>query len=80
MSHNFEAVVQFKGYADKRDLLFIYKVNDRRGNPDKPSCVFKTSSTKAKTASNMDKDGQHFMKKDFLDGKRKGFRGVITLS
>ena len=63
--HNFEAVVSFKEYSDKRDLLYIYKVNDRRGNPDKSSFVFKTSSTKAKIALTMDKDGQDFMKNEF---------------
>ena len=35
--HNFEAVVSFKEYSDKRNLLYIFKVNDRRGNPDKSS-------------------------------------------
>ena len=35
--HNFEALVSFKEYSDKGDLLYIYKVNDTRGNPDKPS-------------------------------------------
>ena len=80
--HNFEAVVSFKEYSDKRDLLYIYKVNDRRGNPDKPSFVFKTSSTKAKIALSMDKDGQDFMKNEFcfFDGKRKRCRGFTTLT
>ena len=63
--HNFEAVLSFKEHSDKRDLLYIYKVNDRRGNPDIPSFVFKTSSTKAKIALIMDKDGQDFMKNKF---------------
>ena len=60
--HSFDAVVSFKEYSDKHDLLYIFKVNDRRGNPDKPSFVFKTSSTKAKIALSMDKDEQNFMK------------------
>ena len=72
--HNFEAVVSFKEYSDKRDLLYIYKVNDRRGNPDKPSFVFKTSSTKAKIALSMDKDRQDFMNNEFC------CRGFITLT
>lgn len=80
--HNFEAVVSFKEYPDKRDLLYTYKVNDRRGNPDKPSFVFKTSSTKGKIALSMDKDRQDFMNNEFcfLDGKRKRCRGFITLT
>ena len=63
--HNFEAVVSFKEYPYKRGLLYIYKVNDRRGNPNKSSFVFKTSSTRAKIALTMDKDGQDFMKNEF---------------
>ena len=38
---NFGAVVSFKEYSHKRDLLYIYKVNDRRGSLDNPSFVFK---------------------------------------
>ena len=30
---NFEAVVTFKQYCDKKDKLLVYKVNDSRGNP-----------------------------------------------
>ena len=52
---DFEVVVSFKTYSDKRDLLFIHKLNDRRGNPNKPSFVFKTSSTKAKIALSKNK-------------------------
>ena len=35
--HNFEAVVSFKEYCDKKDPFCIYKINDRRGNQDQPS-------------------------------------------
>lgn len=42
--HNFEAVVNFKEYCDKKDTFYIYKVNDRRGNPGQPSFVFKTAT------------------------------------
>lgn len=41
--YNFEVVVLFKEYFDKWDLLYIYKVNDRRGNFDKFFFVFKIS-------------------------------------
>lgn len=77
---NFEAVVSFKECWDKRDLLYIYKVNDRRGNPHKPSFVFKTSSTKARIALCVDKDGKDFLNNEFcfFDGKRKRCRGFIT--
>ena len=40
VGHNFEAVVTFKQYCDQKDKFFTYKVNDKRGNPDKPSFVF----------------------------------------
>ena len=38
--HNFEAVVSFKEYYDKQDQLYIYKINDRRGDPDQLSFFF----------------------------------------
>ncbi|KAK3735687.1 hypothetical protein QZH41_003353 [Actinostola sp. cb2023] len=80
--HNYEAVVSFKQYCDKKDVLYIYKMNDRRGNPDQPSYVFKTSTQKVKIALNMDADGEHFMKSEycFFDGKRKRCRGFVTLT
>lgn len=80
--HNFEAVVSFKEYCDKKDLLYVYKINDRRGNPDQPSYVFKTSSRKAKIALDMDMNGDHFMNSEycFFDGKHNRCRGFITLT
>lgn len=68
---NFEAVVTFKQYCDKKDSLLIFKVNDWCRNPDKLSFVFKTSEDKMKTALNMDRNGEHFLKEEycFFDGK-----------
>ena len=63
--HSFEAVVSFKEYSGKRYLLYIYKVNDRRGNPDKLSFIFKASYTKARIALSTDKDGKDFMSNKF---------------
>jgi len=82
VGHNYEAVVTFKEHCDKRDQFYIYKINDRRGNPDKPSFVFKTSEQKAKMALNMDGDGEHFLNTDFcfFDGKHKRCRGFVTLT
>lgn len=48
--HNFEAVVAFKEFCDKKDSCYVYKVNDRRGNPNKPSYAFKTSTQRGKMA------------------------------
>jgi len=45
--HNFEAVAHFKQFSDSCDPYYIYRLNDRRSNPDKPSFVFKTSKLKA---------------------------------
>jgi hypothetical protein len=45
--HNFEAVAHFKQHADTRDPYYVYTMNDRRGNPAKPSFVFKSSKLKA---------------------------------
>ena len=80
--HDFEAVVTFKQYCDKKENYYVYKINDRRGNPDRPSFVFKMGTQKAKMAINMDKDGNHFMKEEFcfFDGKRKRCRGFVTLT
>ena len=81
--HNFEAVVSFKEYCDKKDKFYIYKINDCRGNLDQPSYVFKTSSLKLDVALNVDCDGDHFMNFEFcffFDGKRKHCRGFVTLT
>ena len=80
--HNIEAVTVFKEYCDKKDTSFIYKINDRRGNPETPSFVFKTSETKAKIALNMDRGWDHFLHEEFcfFDGKRKRCRGFVTLT
>ena len=80
--HDFEAVVTFKQYCDKKDSFYIYKINDRRGNPDKPSFVFKMGTQKAKMAINMNKNGTHFLRNEFcyFDGKRKRCRNFVTLT
>lgn len=81
--HNFEAVVTFKSYCDKKDEFFIYKINDKRANPDRPSFVFKTSKEKAKIiALEMNTNGEHFMSGEYcyFDGKFKRCRGFVTLT
>ena len=79
---NFEAVVTFKLYCDAKDDLFVYKVNDRRGNPDVPSFVFKTSKERMRIALQMNKDGDHFLSEEFcyFDGKVKRCRNFVTLT
>ena len=80
--HNFEAVAHFKQYCDVKDPFYIYKMNDTRGNPDRPSFVFKTSILKAKIAISMDKDKEHFLAQEFcfFDGKHKRAKGYVTLT
>ena len=80
--HNFEAIISFKEYADKKDPLYVYKINDKRGNPDMPSFVLKTSTTKMTMALHMDKTGDHFLSKEFcfFDRKRKRCKGFVTLT
>ena len=82
IGHDFEAVAVFKEYCDKKDRSYIYKINDRRGNPDMPSFVFKTSATKARMGLNMDREGDHFLHEEFcfFDGKRKRCKGYVTLT
>ena len=82
VGHDFEAVAVFKEYCDKKDVYYVYKMNDRRGNPDKPSYVFKSSKTKAEIALNMDKDGNNILNEEycFFDGKHKRCKGFITLT
>jgi len=82
VGHNFEAVVTFKQYCDEKDEFYVYKVNDRRGNPDKPSFVFKSSREKAKIALNMNRNGSHYLNSEFcyFDGKYKRCCGFVTLT
>ena len=69
--HNFEAIVKFKEYCDKKDKLYVFKINDRRGNPDQPSFMFKSSEAKMKLAVAMDNEKDDFLSEEFcfFDGK-----------
>lgn len=80
--HNFEAVVNFKEYCDKKDKFYVYKVNDKRGNPDQPSFVFKTSTEKLKIAIAMDRRNEGFLSEEFcfFDGKHNRCKGFTTLT
>ena len=79
---NFEALATFKEYCDKEDKLLVFKINDRRCNPDLPSYVFKTSKARMQIAENMNRDGKHFMSNEycFFDGKVKRCRNYVTLT
>ena len=80
--HNFEAVAHFKQYADKRDPYYVYTINDRRGNPKKPSLVFKSSSLKAQIAPKMDRGKNSQLSEEFcyFDGKVQRCNGLVSLT
>ena len=75
-------MAHFKQYCDVKDPLYIYKINDNTGNPDRTSFVFKLSTLKAKIAINMDRDKKHFLAQEFcfFDGKHKRTKGYVTLT
>ena len=54
-----------------KTFFLICKVNDRDGNSDLTSFVFKTSGEQMKIALNMYREGDHFMRDEhcYLDGK-----------
>ena len=80
--HNYEAVAHFKQYADKRDPYYVYSINDRRENPNKPSLVFKSSSLKAQFALKMDRTKHNVLSKEvsFFDGKVSRCKGFVSLT
>lgn len=82
VGNNFEAVITFKGYCDKKDQYYVYKINNRQGNSDKPSFAFKTSEQKATMAFNMDRDGKHYLCNEFcfFKGQHKCCPGFVTLA
>ena len=58
-------------------------MNDRRGNPNKPSYVFKSSKLKAQVALNMDcASSENKLRKEFcyFDEKVKRCRGLVSLT
>jgi hypothetical protein len=82
LGENFEGLVTFKKFCDKKNKFYVYIINDSRGNPDLPSFVFKTSSTKLQMAHLMNRDGDHFLNEEycFFDGKQKCCRNFTTLT
>ena len=80
--HNFEAVATYKQYCDKRDPYYIYKMNDKHGNLDRPSFIFKSSKLGVKFALNMTEDEDHFLSKEFccFDGKVNRCKRLVTLT
>ena len=77
-------MVPLKQYCDKKDNLLIYKVSDRRRNPDRLSFVFKISEEKMKLRQLkiMDRNGELFLRDEycFFDKKFKRCRNFVTLT
>ena len=78
VGHDYEAVITFKQYCDSSNIFYVYKVNDNRGNPDKPSFVFKMGVEKARMAINMDRDGEHYLRDEFCF-LMENAKGVVDL-
>ena len=80
--HNYEAVANFKEYADKRDRYNIYTINNRRGNPNKPSLVFQSSTLKAQFALKMDQTQNNPLSEEvcFFYGKMRRCKGFVSLT
>ena len=57
-------------------------MNDKRGNPDKPSFIFKTRTKKNENYSELEQHGDHILNDEFCfsDGKHNRCRGFITLT
>lgn len=78
--HDFEAAV-FKEYCDRKDPFYTYKINNKRGNPDLPSFIFKTSTKEIQIALDMNRNVTHFLNEIFFFcGKPKRCRGFIILN
>jgi hypothetical protein len=80
--HNYEAVAHFKEYADKRNPYYVYTINDRHGNPNKPSLVFKSSTLKAQFALKMEQNQNNPLSEEvcFFDGKMSRCKGFVSLT
>ena len=81
--HHLEAVAHLKQYTDQRDPYYIYTMNDRLGNPNKPTHVFKSSRLKAQFALKMDRvSSENKLSEEFcyFDGKAKRCRGMVSLT
>ena len=83
LGHSIDALKKLKLDTEKIDRYYIFDIQDSSLTSDAKttSHVFKMSKIAAKIAINMDKDGGHFMGKEycFFDGNHKRSRGFITL-
>lgn len=73
---DFQSLHGFKTYTDQRDKFLIHEIDEAN------QIVFKSSSLKMKIAKEMDKNGDHFLSKEFchFDGNHKRTRNYVTLS
>ena len=76
--HSIEAVDKLKNRLDSMDCNLIWKVV----NTEESNYVITSSRLKAKIASDMNRNGKHFMAKEyaFLDGTRSTCSGYTELT
>ena len=81
--HSIDALKRLKLESEKTDKYYIFDIRDAAlsASVQTKTHVFKMSKTAAKIAIDMDKEGNHFMAKEycFFDGNHKRCRGFITL-
>ena len=79
LGHSFDAVGKLKEKCDKKDIFYIYKINNKNHN-NEPSYVFKTSKTFAEIGLKMDKSSSHPLSNEycFFDGKHDRCKGYKT--
>ena len=81
--HSIDALKKLKLESEKTDKYYIFDIRDGAlsASTQTKTHVFKMSKTAAKIAINMEKEGDHFMAKEycFFDGNHKRCRGFITL-
>ena len=83
--HNFEAILSLKEYADKKDPLYVYKINDKRKNLDitpVPSSCLIVKHGKNDNGITHGQNGDHFLSKEFVsyDAKRRRYINSQCLS
>ena len=81
LGHSFEALAEFKKFCDKRDLFYVYRINDERQN-NELSFAFKTSWFQASLGLLMDRDGTVLLheKYCYIDAKHNRCSGFNTIT
>jgi len=80
--HNFKAIVNFRESCDQKDKLYMFKINDRRRNPNQPSFLLISSKAKMKLAAAINNKKNDFLSEEFcfFVGKHNRCQGFATLT